>query len=1059
MSPIETAVRWRHGTLALFTLLVLFGALALGRLPMELQPGGDIPEITITTAYPGAGPTEVEDLITRPLEDVLQLVEGVKEMTSTSTLGNSSITMEFDWDVDIKQKLIEVINKLNQAKNLPEEASESDVQIASGGGGSNAMMWVILKEARDTGAAPDPDRFRDLLEEEVLPELRRIRGTSRYIIVGGRLKEVEIVVDPEKLAARGLTIAQVSDSLRRNNVDVRGGPLVTGRREYRVSTKNRASEIFEFEDIVLRRDAGGTVMLSDVAEPTMGRQFPNSFFLSYGRPAAAVGIVRQVGANVPALSDEIRTVLSDLERRFQQRGDNVLIQVGYDESEYVAQSMTLVRNNLLLGAVLATIVLLLFLGSLRTVLVCAISIPTTLISVFLLISSFGQTLNILTLAGLAFAVGMVIDNAIVVVENVFTHLEKGKRPVRAAIDGCVEVGGALVASTLTTIAVFFPLVLVDGEAGRVFRALGITLASAVAFSLFAAVTLVPMLAGTLLTKDEANLEKSSTGVEALIARAALWFRTYQRRLIRFLEEAADWSLDPEQKRRRFSVLLGCVGLLTVAYLLLPPADYLPQGNRNIIFWLMEPHPGTSIPEAVELTEAPNDFVRNLEEVGDTFMVYGNRFRGIGIRLKPQYANGRDLQAVVNKLFPVGMSYPGFRFVVPIRIPIFASPGKEFQLRIVGPDLEELASIKQRVEGQLREIPGIVNSRSDFVFGAPELQVLPHREKLAELGMEPNDVATMVEAALGGRFVSEFIEGKETLDVVLELKDISVENPDELRQLQLVTPGGQRVQLQDVAEVLETTGPDSVNHVNVERAITLTVTIAPQAPLGSTVDTVERQVIAPLTLELPPTYRAYISGSADDLADTLRQLGQVFILSLIISYLLLMALYRSFTYPLIIMITVPLGLTGAVVSLVTVSLLPGVSVALDMITAVGFVILIGIVVNNAILLVDRALQLQRGGMEYWESVRQGTRDRLRPILMSATTSVLGMLPLAVIPGDGAELYQGLGIVLVGGLTFATFLTPTVVPALMGIFKDLNLVEDPDDPLMREEHSDQELSSHS
>ena len=692
----------------------------------------------------------------------------------------------------------------------------------------------------------------------------------------------------------------------------------------------------------------------------------------------------------------------------------------------------------MLGAVLATIVLLLFLGSFRTVLVCAISIPSTLIAVFILLWGFGQTLNILTLAGLAFAVGMVIDNAIVVVENVFTHLEKGKSPIEAAINGAQEVTGALVASTLTTVAVFLPLVMVEGEAGRVFRALGITLASSVALSLIGAVTLVPMLSGVFLTREDAKPNQAAGGLSGFVARASALFQKLQDAFIRKVEGAADWSLQPEKSSRRIVILGGCLSLLLVTYALLPPADYLPQGNRNLIFWLMEPFPGTSLPEAEDLTQQPANFLQSMDMVGNTFLVYG-RFRGVGIKLKPEYASGANLEKTMGQLFPVGMSFPGFRFVFPIRIPIFNNPGKEIQVRIVGPNLEKLSEFKDQLEGQLRGTPGIVGVRSDFVFGAPELRVRPEREKLAQAGLDPAELAAMVEAALGGIFASEFVEGKETLDVVVELQSGHVDTPEALAQLPLALPSGNRVQLQDVAQVVETTGPDSVNHTNVERSITLTVNISPDAPLGSTVESVQQDVINPFNARMPGGYRTYISGTADQLNSTLTQLGSVFLFSLLITYLLLMALYRSFTYPFIILATVPLGLTGAVICLAAANLIPGINIALDMITAIGFVILTGVVVNNAILLVDRALQLQREGEEYWTSVRQATRDRLRAILMSASTSVLGMLPLAVVPGEGAELYQGLGVVLVGGLTFATVLTPTVVPALMGLFKDWNLVE--------------------
>lgn len=1040
MNWIATAVRWRHGTLALYVLLVLFGLIALTGLPLELQPGGDIPKITLTTLYSGAGPTEVENLITRPLEDVLEEVEGVEEMTSSSSAGSSTVTLEFEWGTDIKLKLVEVINKVNQTQDLPEEASEPDIQVASGGGGGNAMMWLVLQQARDTGVDVDPDHFRDLMDQELIPELRRIRGTSSFIRVGGREKEIEVLIDPQKLAARGVSINDVTQALRSNNRDVRGGPLVSGRREYRVSTKARAKTVKELSQTVLRRDEAGSVLLSDVGNTTVGRRLQESFFLYNGEPAAAIGIVRQNGANVPILSGKLQEAIKKFETRIQQRGENVSIWVAYDEADYVGQSVSLVRSNLLMGAVLATLVLLLFLGSLRTVLVCAISIPSTLTTVFVLLWFFDQTLNILTLAGLAFAVGMVIDNAIVVVENVFSQMEKGLTAVEAAISGTSEVSGALVASTLTTIAVFLPLVLVDGEAGRVFRALGVTLAASVGLSLLAAVSLVPMLSGVFLTQKDVEPALDAPGLQGALARGSASFQKLQNIFTSLVEKGADWSLHPGKSFRRLLVLGLSLALLLVAYALLPPADYLPSGNRNLILWLTEPFPGTSLPEARELTKPPVEFLKTQEQVENTFLAFG-RFRAIGVKLKKEEANGTNLKAMVGKLWGTGSGFPGFRYLLPIRLPIFNDPGKQILIRIVGPDLEKLSEVKDSMAKRLQGTEGVSRSRPDFVFGAPELRVLPKREKLAQLGLEPSELAALVEASLGGIFASEFVEGKETLNVVVKLQSNSLMSPEALGQLPLALPNGLSAQLQDLATIVETTGPDSVNHVNVERSITLTVNLTDEAPLGSTVESVQKEVVDPINAELPPGYRSYISGTADQLNSTLSQLGSVFLFSLLITYLLLMALYRSFTYPLIILATVPLGLTGGVISLVSASFIPGVDVALDMITAIGFIILTGIVVNNAILLVDRALQLQREGSEYWVSVRQATRDRLRAILMSASTSVLGMLPLAIIPGEGAELYQGLGVVLVGGLTFATVLTPTVVPALMGLFKDWNLVGKP------------------
>ncbi|MDJ0589847.1 MAG: efflux RND transporter permease subunit [Pleurocapsa sp. MO_226.B13] len=1036
MSLIRTAVRWRHGTGVLFCLLALFGILALFQLPLELQPGGDRPEISISTPYLGASPAEVEDLVTRPIEERLEEVQGVQEITSTSRAGISTINVEFNWGSDIDRSLVDVLNKLQQVEALPTEADESDVEVVSGS--SSPMMWVILTPKE--GFTADDYHYRDLVDDVVVPRFRRVQGVGQFLVSGGREREVEVIVDPKALADRNLTIGDVASSLRNNNRDIRGGPLVLGRREYRVRTVSRIQDVEQLEGFVLRRDESGTVYLGDVAQARMGRAIQERALIRNNEPAVAVGIIRQVGGNVPEISAGIREALVELEARFDREGEGIAFDIPYDENDYIEESISFVQGNLIIGAILAALILLLFLGSLRTVGVIAIAIPTTLITVFIVFYILGRTLNVISLAGLAFAVGMVVDNAIVVLENVFTHMQQGKTPMKAAIDGTQEVGGAMLASTLTTVAVFAPIVLVTGEAGQLFFDIGIALSASVMFSLFAALTLIPMLAGLFLKRSEADQMLSEgeyrggNWLERAVYQTSAIFRLFQTKLEQFLLKTVRWSLGRGKFKRRLLVLALPIILLVTSFQLLPPADYLPEGNRNLILWLAEPFPGTSIPEAVELSQAPRDFIREQPEIMRTIYVHRPGLRAVAGFVEPELATGNNLDNIVNRLREAGANFPGYRFLVPRRASIFQDPGKEFEVQIIGEDLAELDQLQQQLRQQISELPGIQNVRSDFVTGAPELQVIPNRERLAEAGLSEGEIGEMVQAALGGLRASEFVDGKRELDVSVELQDTFVDNPEQLRQLAIYNGSGQRVQLSDVAEVLETTGADTINHVDLERSITLTTSVSREAPLGALVDRTEQEILEPLRQELPPGVRVELAGSADVLAETLFQLGSTFLLSLVITYLLLVALYRSFIYPLLIMATVPMGMTGALLSLVIANAIPGVVVPLDMITGLGFVILTGVVVNNAILLVDRALQLQDEGMEYDASLYYAVGDRLRPIFMSAGTSVLGMLPLAVLPGKGAELYQGLGIALTGGLALSTFLTPTVIPALMGLLQD-------------------------
>jgi hydrophobic/amphiphilic exporter-1 (mainly G- bacteria), HAE1 family len=1037
MNWIETAVRWRHGTFAVFCLLALFGVLSLLSLPLELQPGGDRPAITIGTPYPGAGPTEVEDLITRPIEEQMEEVEGVQEIISNSRPGSSQITLEFAPGSNMNERLLDTLNRLQQVPSLPPEAQESAVNLVSGS--RSPMMWVILRPKAGTTA--DPNRYRDLVEDTIIPRLRRIEGIGDFLTPGGQEREVEVRIDPQALADRNLTISDVVRTLRDNNRDIRGGPLVLGRREYRVRTVSRSQEIEQISDFVLRRNERGTVFMRDVATVAMGRKPLDSVLLFNDQPTVAIGVIRRVGANVPLISQGVRAALKDLEAQFDRQNQGVGFFINHDENDYISQSVLLVQENLLGGSILAIIVLLLFLGSMRTVAVVALTIPVTMVTVFIAMAMLGRTLNIISLAGLGFAAGMVVDNAIVVIENAFTHMQQGKTPIRAAIDGTQEVAGGILGATLTNIAVFVPLALVKGEVAELFIDIAIAISAAAIFSMAAAVTLVPMLSGLFLSREEAiqvlegGQYRGGNWLLRWVANTSAVFRVWQGKIEAKLAQTVSWSIGKQRVGRRLVILAIPVALLVTTILLLPPADYLPEGNRNLVLWLAEPLPGTSVQETVQQSAPLRAWLRAQPETNNVLVVQRTGFRAVAATLKAEFATTKGLADFIERMRKVSGNFAGYRFLFANRISIFQDPGKEFRIDIVGPDLAELSQIERQLTGQLRQLAGVTNARSNFVTGAAELQVLPNRVRIAETGLTEADIGATVESALGGRFASNYIDGKEDLDVSVELKNTAVQTPEQLRQLPLFARNGRQVQLSDVAEVKETTGPDVINHVDLDRSITLTTSLAPTAALGALIQRAETEILTPLRATLPPGYRVELAGSADRLTETIAQLTAVFALSVVIIYLLLMALYRSFVYPIVIMATVPMGMSGALLSMVIANLF-GMNVPLDMITALGFIILTGVVVNNAILLVERAIQLQEEGMEYDASLYQATRDRLRAIFMSAITSVLGMLPLAVVPGQGAELYQGLGIVLTGGLAFSTILTPTVVPALMGLLRDVS-----------------------
>ena len=663
-------------------------------------------------------PAEVEDLVTRPIEERLEEVQGIQEITSTSRAGSSSINIEFNWDSNIDSSLVDVLNKLQQVEALPTEADESDVEVVSGS--SSPMMWVILTHKE--GFSADDYHYRDLVDDIVVPRFRQVRGVGQFLVSGGRAREIEVVVNPQALAERNLTIGDLANALRSNNQDIRGGPLVLGRREYRVRTVSRIEDVKQLEGFVLRRDESGTVYLGDVAQARMGRAIQDRALIRNNEPAVAVGIIRQVGGNVPEISAGIREALVDLSARFDRDGEGIAFDIPYDENDYINESISFVQGNLIIGAILAALVLLLFLGSLRTVGVIAIAIPTTLITVFIVFFLLERSLNVISLAGLAFAVGMVVDNAIVVLENIFTHMQKGKTPMKAAIDATQEVGGAMLASTLTTIAVFAPIVLVTGEAGQLFFDIGIALSASVLFSLFAALTLIPMLAGLFLNRSEAeqmlvgNKYRSSNWIKRAVVKTSATFRFYQTKLESFLLRTVRWSLGSGRGKlhRRLFILALPIVLLLISSQLLPPADYLPEGNRNLILWLAEPFPGTSIPEAIELSQAPRDFISQQSEIMRTIYVHRPGLKAVAGFVKSELATGNNLDDIVDRLRQQSQNYPGYRYLVPKRASIFHDPGKEFEVEIIGENLDKLNTIQQKISTQIQQLSGIQNVRSNFV---------------------------------------------------------------------------------------------------------------------------------------------------------------------------------------------------------------------------------------------------------------------------------------------------------------------------------------------------------
>ena len=1021
MNPVAAAVS-RPYTVAVCVILALLASYqAAQQIPVQLKPTVDTPQVTVQTTYRGASATEVEEQVTRELEDVLQSVEGLVEMTSDSYAGRSAITLEFDLETDAKIAVIDVVNKLTRVPSLPEEADEPQVEVASSDE-QQPVMWVAVQSRYD------PNRVRRIVDDEIEPRLKRTVGVSSLLVVGGAEREIQIRVDPEQLLAREVDPEDLARAITQGNLNVRGGTVETETRQFVVRTVGKPLEAAGLEDLVLRRTEAGVVRLGEIATIRDSYEETTNFVSISGQPGVAMGVRRQVGANVVALIADVDEAIDALNRDFDNRGLDVQLKPVYRETTYIEAAMGFVTGNLVMGALLAVIVLLVFLRSPRSVVVVALSIPISMLGVFVFLLVAGRSLNVISLAGIAFASGMVVDNAIVVLENVFRHLEMGKGAKQAAIDGGLEMWGGVVASTLTTVAVFAPILFQLDEAGQLFKDMAITISSAVALSLVVALTVVPVLAHLFFRSQaaqdelqrarERNAQRGPNRIGQGYAAFTTWLRTQ--------------DADRTRAKLGFGLLVLAFSLWTLR--LAPPAEYLPTGNRNLVMFFASPIPGTR-PESIQRNFKPLErFLLSQPEADRTFAVISPRFNGGGVVLKDEFGTGEILTEFHQRLYGPTSQLAGFRYVVPVRASLFQDPGKQFEVEISGPDFARLEWAAQQLQGRLQEVDGVEFVRSSLVTGNPELQIVLDEDRAKRLGLDVAYVGRVVELVVAGRRLTTLVDGGREVDVNVLSPQVRISSPEDLEALSFLTPDGRQVALSSVASVVRTTGPEGIRHLERQRNVLLTVNIGAGAPLEQVVETVEGEVFPALAAELGPAYQLRVGGSADKLRTTLTALSSGFGYSVLLVYLLLVALFRSWVAPLVILVTVPLALSGGLLGVRVISELYPHQASFDVIAMLGFVILAGLVVNNAILIVHQANNFEGEGMEPREALAESARTRLRPISMSVITTVAGMLPLALGTGAGAELYQGLGAVIVGGLMVSTLFTLFLVPVLLSLGHD-------------------------
>ncbi|MDJ0951948.1 MAG: efflux RND transporter permease subunit [Alphaproteobacteria bacterium] len=1046
MNLIKIAIERPIAVVAAVLMCVMFGLVALETIPIQLAPDVDRPVITVATNWPGAAPAEIEREIINEQEEHLAGLENLTEITSRAETGRARITLEFNVGTDMDKALLLTANRLDRVAGYPDEADEPTLDTA--GSDDNPIAWFIVRRAE--GNERPIHEFGDFVKDIVKERIERVPGVSQVSVFGTSSRQIEVTVDPQRLARYRLTVSDVIGALRQANASMSAGDVEEGKRRYVVRTEGELNTLDGIRRVVLRSEEDQTsgrlarVTVGDIADVAFGYRDPTASIRILGESAIAFNAKRETGANVIETMRGIGEAVDEL-NEFAVPGAGLTLKQVYDETVYINSAISLVRQNIWIGGTLAAVILLLFLRSGRATLVISLAIPVSVIGSFVAMAAMGRSINVISLAGLAFAVGMVVDAAIVVLENIFRMREAGTPTVRAAYEGARRVWGAILVSALTTVMVFIPLLVMELEVGQLFRDIAVAISVAVTLSLIVSVTVVPALSRYLLGGGKALSEASVTRMHLPgIDRFASGFVGFVMRFVT--------TVVKDRKRA-----LGVVAVVTLvaslsAWLFLPKLEYLPEGNRNLVFGVIIPPPGYNLETMEEIAQEIESGIKPLwsdvsgpesepggpPKIQRFFFVAtrANTFLG-AISEEPQRAG-----ELVPVLQDVVFREPGtFGFVnQPSIFGRGIGGGRKLQLDISGTEFEDILDVAGRAVRKIVRVMPLdqgnqLRPRPGLELGAPEVRVVPDRVRLADNGVTARELAETVDTFNDGLRVAEVSVGSKQIDLMLQGPDKNVFETQGIGSLPVVTSDGMIVPADSLADVILTAGPTEIRHRERFRTVTLEIRPAPGIALEEAIDTLRREVMNTLIAEgLPAGVKLGLSGTADKLSQTWDAMVLELLLAIAIVYLVMAVLFESFIYPLIILLSVPLAAAGGVAGLGVLNIFT--FQPLDMLTLLGFVILIGIVVNNAILLVHQTLHhIRDQSMAAQDAILEATRNRIRPIFMSTLTSVFGMLPLVLFPGAGSELYRGLGSVVVGGLSLSAVLTLLIIPPMLAMFVHL------------------------
>ncbi len=1023
-----------RGTLLTVIALVLcvLGLMATFRVPVQMIPDLEVRRISVETRWPGATPQDIEQDILIEQETYLRAIPGLARLKSRASSGRADIELEFPFGVDITRALLEVNNALAQVPDYPENVDEPTVSASSFS--QNSFMYLRVTAEAGNPLGLDLDLMQDFVEDHVRPRMERVSGVARVEVGGGAPRQIQIYVDAARLAELGISLAELRERIRSRNRDLSAGDVDSGKRRYLLRTTGRFRDLEELRALIIARRGEALLRLGDVARVELDHFEPQRLSYTDGEQAIGLSVRRLAGSNVVQIKRDLLPVIDEINTR-------VLAPVGLrlrlltDDVKYVEASIRNVWQNLALGALLATLVMYGFLRRLPATLVGVMGIPICTIAAFLGLLAFGRTINVISLAGVAFSIGMTLDNSIVVLEAIERERRRGMAPLAAAAAGVRRVWAAVLASTMTTVLVFAPILFIAQEAGQLYSDVAVAIAAAIGVSMLVALTLVPAASTRLRFRDAPSLAGAGAASTSEAADAGLAARTVG---------AVGWLIATPARRAAY---LGGVVALTAAILigLTPPAEYLPEGEEPKTFARMIAPPGYNLTEmrrvALRLQEElqpyvgddPARFARG--DVPVPAMAYMNlSVDPGGLRIIAETVDPGQINDLMTALTQRFRAEPGMRAFAARGSIISSNDGgtRSVNVDISGAALPDLFTAAQAVYAKADEVlgdPQIGSEPSSLSLTQPLVQVRPDWVRLAELGLDARDLAYAVAALSDGAFVDEFIIGDDKVDIALYAAEGSAVNLQQLAEQPLYTAAGV-LPLGALAEFVEVADTDEIRRINGQRTVTLNIIAPREIALEDAVALVQTQVLDTLQAEgaIPAGVALDISGAADQLDATRAALSGNFAVAVVLSYLLLVAIFTHWGYPLLILTTVPLGIAGGIAGLALMNLF--VRQPFDMISMLGFLILLGTVVNNPILIVDQARHyLRERGVAVQQAVLHAVRSRLRPILMSMITTIFGLSPLVFVPGAGTELYRGVGAIVLFGLLFSTVVTLSFLPVLL------------------------------